>query len=451
MDFNRQQDYRGYFVETTDGGLNWHPKGSFEDSVYYLVGMHFLDMQTGFVLASGPSNNTFGAILKTSDGGNNWYYVYPFEHTLRLEDIKFLDEMNGVVVGTFDDITTGVVLRTTDGGNSWSKIILPFLAAVNKITYLNDNTLLLSGTNLVFQGVIYKSEDGGVTWQEFRNYGNMASVNVVSSLPSSGTVLISGVLDQSGLTMPFTDISIDGGLTWHYAQLSGFQGYAPINTELFDYSRWYLTGTKNSFTQGLVLFTENSGGVPVELISFTSEFVNGKVNLNWATATELNNLGFEVERKSDNEVWRMIGFIEGKGTTTETQKYNFIDDLFGVAESKVVYRLKQIDFNGTYEYSEEIEVVRIAASFSLEQNYPNPFNPATKLSFVIGHSSLVTLKVYDILGNEVATLVNEEKPAGEYEVEFSPESSIMNPASGIYFYQLKAGDYIQSRKMILLK
>ena len=105
-------------------------------------------------LASGPSNNTFGAILKATDGGNNWNYVYPFEHTLRLNDIKFLDEMNGVVVGTFDDITTGVVLRTNDGGNSWSKIILPFLAAISRVTYLNSNTLLLCGTDLAFQGVI---------------------------------------------------------------------------------------------------------------------------------------------------------------------------------------------------------------------------------------------------------------------------------------------------------
>jgi hypothetical protein len=93
----------------------------------------------------------------------------------------------------------------------------------------------------------------------------------------------------------------------------------------------------------------------------------------------------------------------------------------------------------------------IATEFKLEQNYPNPFNPTTTLSFVIGHRSFVTLKVYDVLGNEIATLVNEEKPAGEYEVEFSPESSIKNPASGIYFYQLKAGSFIQTKKMVYLK
>lgn len=449
MSFNRLQDYRGYFVESTDGGLNWLPKGSFEDSVYYLVGMHFLDMQTGFILATGPSNNTFAAILKTTDGGNSWEYVYNFEPYIFLDDIKFYDQLNGLAVGTYDDMINfnGVVLRTTDGGNTWGKIILPFITAIDKVTYLDLNTILIGGTDLVFQGVVYKSTDGGISWQEFKNYGNMANVNVVSSLPSSGTVLISGVLDQSGLTMPFTDISIDGGLTWHYAQLSGFQGYAPFNTELFDYSRWYLTGTKNSITQGLVLFTENSGGVPVELISFTAESVDGKINLRWTTATELNNLGFEVERKSDHQDWRMIGFIEGNGTTTETQNYNFTDDLFGVTDSKIYYRLKQIDFNGSFDYSKEIEVVRAPTSFSLEQNYPNPFNPTTNIQYAIGNRQTVTLKIYDVLGNEIAALVNEEKPGGEYEVEFNATGL----PSGIYFYKLTAGEYNQTQKMIYLK
>ncbi len=93
----------------------------------------------------------------------------------------------------------------------------------------------------------------------------------------------------------------------------------------------------------------------------------------------------------------------------------------------------------------------IASEFTLEQNYPNPFNPTTNIGFRIADFGFVTLKVYDVLGNEIATLVSEEKPAGKYEVEFSPETSIKQPASGIYFYQLKAGSFIQTKKMILLK
>ena len=110
-----------------------------------------------------------------------------------------------------------------------------------------------------------------------------------------------------------------------------------------------------------------------------------------------------------------------------------------------VYSPKVIDINDAF--NEQGNNVK----FDLLQNYPNPFNPSTILSFVIGHSSFVLLKVYDILGREVATLVNEEKSAGSYEVEFKPESSVLNLASGIYFYRLHAGDFTETKKMILLK
>ena len=156
MDFSDQEDYRGYFVETTDGGMSWHPKGSFEDSVYYLVGMHFLNMQTGFVLASGPPNNTFAAILKTTDSGNSWNYVYDFESYLFLNDVKFFDQLNGFAVGTFDDMNSsyGVVLKTTNGGDSWIRSGLPQLISLNGITYLSINSILISGVKTDFSAVI---------------------------------------------------------------------------------------------------------------------------------------------------------------------------------------------------------------------------------------------------------------------------------------------------------
>jgi photosystem II stability/assembly factor-like uncharacterized protein len=449
MDFYLQQEYRGYFVETTDGGLNWHPKGSFEDSVYYLVGMSFINQLTGFLLAMGPTSNT-AAILKTVDGGVIWNYVYLFENNLSLRDIKFYDQSNGIAVGSTDN--NGVVLRSVDGGDNWEKIILPDFAAANQVTYLNNNTLLISGTNSVFQGVVYKSIDGGISWQEYKNYGNMVNVNTMNSLPASGTILISGDLYQSGLSMPFTDISIDNGLTWHYAQLSEFQIYSTLNSKIVDYSRWYITGTKNAITNGFVLYTDNAAGVPVELVSFSAEASGKGIHLKWITASELNNLGFEVERALPSTTpgqddWVRIGFVEGKGTTTEIQNYFYTDDLYGVNELKFYYRLKQIDFNGTYGYSEEIEIEGAPRSFGLGQNFPNPFNPFTTIKYEIPESRFVTIKVYDVLGKEVAILVNEEKPVGEYEVEFIGN----NFPSGIYFYQLQAGSFVKTKKMILLK
>lgn len=441
-----QDEYRGYFVESTDGGQSWHPKGSIEDSVYYLVGISFTNQQTGFVLGQGP---IFGnsAILKTTDSGANWNFAYPFENGLYLNDIEFIDQLNGVVVGSYDDMVNfnGVVLKTNDGGNTWVKIILPSLAAINKVTYLNSNTLLLSGTNLVFQEVVYKSDDGGLTWNEFKNYGNLYSVHEVNSVIGTGVILIFGVHQPTGFAIPFSDVSFDNGLTWYYSEYAGFQDYYPFTTNMVDEYQWYVTGTQ-MLSQGFVLFTDNAGGVPVELVSFSAETFSGEVNLKWITATELNNLGFEVERRTAEE-WITIGFVRGKGTTTEIQNYSFIDDLFGLIASNISYRLKQIDFNGTYNYSDVIEVSITPTLFTLEQNYPNPFNPSTNIGFRIADREFVSLNVYDVIGNEIATLVNEELPAGEYEVEFNASGL----PSGLYFYKLKAGNFVETRKMVYLK
>ncbi|RKY94024.1 MAG: hypothetical protein DRQ13_08740 [Ignavibacteriae bacterium] len=222
--------------------------------------------------------------------------------------------------------------------------------------------------------------------------------------------------------------------------------------------------------------------IPVELTSFTTSVLQNEnaVKLKWETATETNNSGFEIQRTSrlpspyqgkgvptsrDGRGWEKIGFIPGFGTTTEPKLYSFIDDLSRLRENVTTgtykYRLKQIDFDGTFTYSKEIEVVVdfTPKEFVLYQNYPNPFNPSTVIKYEIpgqtrNDNILVVLKVYDVLGNEVATLVNEEKPAGEYEVEFDAT----NFPSGIYFYQLRvypaeggAGSFVETKKMVLLK
>ena len=187
--------------------------------------------------------------------------------------------------------------------------------------------------------------------------------------------------------------------------------------------------------------------VPVELVSFSASVKGSTVNLSWTTATELNNRGFEIERSTDETNWRTIGFIEGNGTTTEPRHYTYSDKLLDITSSKLYYRLKQFDFDGSFEYSKILEVEIAPSVFSLSQNYPNPFNPSTKISWQSPISSWQTLIVFDILGNEVATLVNEYKAAGKYDIEF--DASGLN--SGVYFYQLKIGSFIQTRKMILMK
>ena len=174
--------------------------------------------------------------------------------------------------------------------------------------------------------------------------------------------------------------------------------------------------------------------------------------LSWITATELNNSGFEVQRSRHTErsrsvtAWESIGFVTGNGTSTEVHTYSFVDQnpIAGVS----FYRLKQIDFDGTSEYSNAIEVIYGAvAEFALEQNYPNPFNPTTKINYSIKEKGNVELKIFDLLGSEIVTLVSEEKNPGNYEVFFDAS----NLSSGVYLYTIKSGSFVQTRKMLLMK
>jgi pectinesterase len=190
--------------------------------------------------------------------------------------------------------------------------------------------------------------------------------------------------------------------------------------------------------------------VPVEFSSFNGEMNNGKVKLSWSTQSEKNNNGFEIEKRVGNENWKSIGFIKGMGTTTEISRYSFIDESKDNSNKSVFYRLKQIDFDGSYHYSKEIEInFGKPGSFQLYQNYPNPFNPETNIKYEIMNNQFVTLKIYDSLGQEVITLINEEHEAGYYNKQFS--TSGINASSGIYYYQLRAGDYINTKKMTLIK
>ncbi len=187
--------------------------------------------------------------------------------------------------------------------------------------------------------------------------------------------------------------------------------------------------------------------LPVELVSFAGLLNNGFAELQWKTATESNNRGFEIERKSSSG-WEKVGFVQGHGTTTNENHYAFRDDVRKVQSALISYRLKQIDFNGTYEYSSEIQINKtVPSDFSLLQNFPNPFNPSTQINFSIPQTSLVVLKVYDVTGREVATLLNQNKPAGSYTLNFNAAKF----ASGIYYYTITAGSFSSTKKMILMK
>lgn len=243
--------------------------------------------------------------------------------------------------------------------------------------------------------------------------------------------------------------------------LGPFNGQG-IDTIPVTYTQWF----NRAF-----LIMEYDNIVPVELTSFTASILQNEkaIQLNWTTATETNNSGFEIQRTSPlpspyegeggetGRGWERIGFVPGFGTTIKPKSYSFVDE--NVTTGIYKYRLKQIDFDGTFTYSNEIEVEVdfTLKEFVLYQNYPNPFNPTTTIKFEIpgqarNDNVLITLRVYDVLGNEVATLVNEEKQPGVYEVEFSVgQDSSPDIASGIYFYKLNAGSFTDTKKMILVK
>lgn len=181
--------------------------------------------------------------------------------------------------------------------------------------------------------------------------------------------------------------------------------------------------------------------MPVEMESFTSSVNGNNVKLNWKTVSETNNKGFEVQRNSNNG-WITLGFVNAN----TSRVYSYSDN--NVQTGTYQYRLKQIDFNGNFEYHTLNTTVNIGApsKYSLSQNYPNPFNPSTKISYQIAKDELVTLKIYDNTGREVTTLVNGIQTAGYHTVEFKS-----NLSSGTYFFKIAAGSFTDTKKMTVIK
>ena len=239
-------------------------------------------------------------------------------------------------------------------------------------------------------------------------------------------------------------------------------GYYPLATQDENPGRSGVYYIISNLTGGVAYSEANSYGrymiqadlvpavVPVELSAFTAIAKEGVVTLNWSTATETNNSGFQIERKavSENE-WSVAGFVKGHSTTSSISSYTFVDNVAKFGAASYNYRLKQVDFDGTAKYYNLAHSVEISApkTFSLDQNFPNPFNPTTSISFSIPSDSKVTLEVYDVLGKAVKTLVNENRAAGTYTVSFDASAL----SSGVYFYRLTAGENTMLKKMNLMK
>jgi hypothetical protein len=280
--------------------------------------------------------------------------------------------------------------------------------------------------------------------------------NSASPVPNNEAV------DKTGVTIDGPDPGTTGSTYLNDTpvanQLSALSPASGFSAQRFDYTEGLQVMTGGNGVTGSDETSENMNNtwivdvptpfnpVPVELTSFTAISNGNTITLNWSTATETNNSGFEIERAANNSNFVKIGFIPGAGTTTDIRTYSFVDNNLNAGSYS--YRLKQIDFDGSFSFSDVVNVdVTTPAEFELSQNYPNPFNPSTTIKFTLPQSSNVTLKVFNALGQEVSTLVNGFMESGVHTVNFN--ASFLN--SGIYFYKIDAGLNSEVRKMTLIK
>jgi V8-like Glu-specific endopeptidase len=254
----------------------------------------------------------------------------------------------------------------------------------------------------------------------------------------------------------YVDVSTDGGTSWQ--NVLTFDETDVRNThEMIDITSFVANST---FSLRFVsvqpgwdwwwavdnVCIHGSYIVPVELTSFAAAVSGTDANLNWNTASETNNRGFDIERMTADGSFEQIGFVPGFGTTTEPKSYTYVDSKLDAGNYS--YRLKQIDYDGSFNYSDVIEVdVVTPATFALEQNYPNPFNPSTTIKFSIPVETDVRLNVYNTLGQEVAEIINSRLKEGYYEAKFDA----VDLTSGIYFYRLEADKFVDVKKMIIIK
>ena len=399
--------------------------------------------------------------------------------------------LNNIIHGGMFNKTGGISISTLFSGSSSSSEI-----AYNEI-FNNSYGIAMTGSNpitcYVHDNLIYNNNinpDVMVAGSGINTYGTAVVAPIISRNKIYGnwwgvTIQV-GITGQPGANPNLGNIenadTTDDGLNIIYGNVQDSNVYDLYNNTLdpifAQNNDWrvydstliedHIFHQVDSLELGLVRFMPFSGSIPVELISFSANVSDGSVILNWITATELNNSGFEIQRLKDtkNELsndWETIGFVAGQGTTTQINRYTFVDNLTPALNRTLYYRLKQIDFDGSFEYSKIVEVdFEIVVDYSLDQNYPNPFNPSTTIRYSIPNITLsgadgskVQLKIYDVLGNEVAILVNEEKPAGNYVVSFDASKL----SSGVYFYKLQVIDpesssgqsFVETKKMILLR
>ncbi len=406
------------------------------------------------------------------------------------DSFAFLDSLI-FVCGNFNNIGNsarsflGCVDSRTGIATSWNPNpngVVTDIELIGQNIYASGEFTQIGATLKNYLAVIDKETGSALSWD-----ANLGPASLYSIAASGSQLYFGGSFQSVGVSARQNLASVnisDGSVTNWNPNANGV-----VNEIFLDYNnqKIYLGGSfetiNNDPATFLAVVDNPDDPLPVELTTFTANNLTNGIELHWQTATEVNNYGFDVEKKAPLNLpqgetygdWETIGFVEGNGNSNSPKEYSFIDeDIQNQPNGKYYYRLKQIDTDGGYSYSSTIEIdwtngitdvnddSNLPKEFSLSQNYPNPFNPTTKIKYtipIVGTQNPVSvkLKIYNIMGQEIATLVNEVKSPGSYEVEFNGKglSSGMSAkggyASGVYFYKIEAGSFVNVKKMILLK
>lgn len=413
--------------KTTNDGLNWTLTLNDGQMSYFGIPME-QDPSNPNVIFTMTNTN----FQKSTDFGDTWNIISSnFGPSSAPCDIAVFPGTNIILIG---DNGTGI-FKSTDYGLTWTQKYntggeIPTIS----VDYTHPGVAW--ATKWSGGGGMLKSTDYGDTWtlQSAFSGINMWGVFVQ---PSDGNV----ILANSYSTSPGSWRSVDGGLTWR-----------PITIPSAGYQVFSIDSISQFAVQSSGIYKlESPYFLPVELTSFTSSLVNNEVVLNWSTATEINNQGFEIERSLNNNDFEKIGYVTGFGTTTEMRNYTY--RVTDVPAATQYYRLKQIDYDGTYEYSSTVEVEGVVpVNFVLGQNYPNPFNPSTRIAFTLPVESNISIRLYNLLGQEIENIASGQMTAGTHEVNFSANSL----ATGTYIYVLEAEgingkSFRETKKMMLMK
>ena len=408
--------------KTTDAGTTWNEQTQpITGTTHDFYEIAFADADNGYAVGAS------GHIIKTTDGGTNWTELTSPFGTSTIYDMNVFSPSKVLAVGL-----SSKAFMTTDGGTNWDPVDLGIPGSYFSLEFLNDAFGIGTGYSSPSPSVSI-TKDSGKTWTpmtlpaEFDAFASIWGIGI----KDTNTIWVSDVNGHIGYTT-------DGGTSWNISKTitaNGLYGISIVGDNM------WLAGDGGTIIKGY-----SNPAVPVELTSFTGKVIDGKVNLTWQTASEKNNYGFEIQRMQNDSYWEKIAFVTGRGTSGEINSYSYVDK--SISTGNYSYRLKQIDFDGTFKYSSVVEVKTGAPTkFELLQNYPNPFNPSTTINYSLPIKGHVVLKVYNVLGKEVAVLVNGNMEPGNYSAIFDASKF----SSGVYLYELTTGNSRMSKKMILIK